>query len=122
MPLNTTVPGLATMTEGALNVLDNDEQGFFLMVEGGAIDWAAHANQTGRTIEEEIDFNKAVDAVIYWVQRNSNWSETVLIVTGDHETGTLYGPGSRHGGRRGDVRPHREQRQWEGARSLLEQP
>ncbi len=94
VPLNSSVPGLATMTEGALNVLDNDEQGFFLMVEGGAIDWAAHANQTGRTIEEEIDFNKAVDAVIYWVQRNSNWSETVLIVTGDHETGMLYGPGS----------------------------
>ncbi|MBN1630552.1 MAG: alkaline phosphatase [Thermoleophilia bacterium] len=94
VPLNASVPSLAVMTEGALNVLDNDQDGFFLMVEGGAIDWASHANQTGRTIEEEIDFNKAVDAVIYWVNRHSNWNETVLIVTGDHETGMLYGPES----------------------------
>jgi len=94
VPLTATLPTLATMTSGALNVLDNDEDGFFLMVEGGAIDWAAHANQTGRTIEEEIDFNQAVDAVIEWVKKNSNWRETVLIVTGDHETGMLYGPES----------------------------
>ncbi len=82
------------MTKGALNVLDNDMDGFVLMIEGGAIDWASHANQTGRTIEEEMDFNEAVDAVIAWVQKNSNWGETLLIVTGDHETGDLWGPGS----------------------------
>jgi alkaline phosphatase len=95
VPLNATVPSLATMSKGALNVLDNDPDGFFLMIEGGAIDWASHANQTGRTIEEEIDFNDAVEAVVKWVERNSNWSETMLIVTGDHETGMLTGPGSK---------------------------
>ena len=94
VPLTATVPDLATMTRGALNVLDEDKNGLFLMVEGGAIDWASHANQTGRTIEEEIDFNMAVDAVIQWVKENSNWGETLLIVTGDHETGMLWGPGS----------------------------
>lgn len=94
VPLNETVPTLAEMSRGALNVLDNDDDGFFLMIEGGAIDWAGHANQPGRVIEEEIDFNKAVEAVVNWVQENSNWGETLLIVTGDHETGYLTGPGS----------------------------
>jgi alkaline phosphatase len=94
VPLNTNVPDLATMSKGALNVLDNNAKGFFLMIEGGAIDWAGHANQSGRVVEEEIDFNKAVEAVCRWVDKNSSWSETLLVVTGDHETGYLWGPGS----------------------------
>jgi len=91
VPLNTDVPTLEVMTNVALNVLDNDEDGFFLMVEGGAIDWAGHANQSGRMIEEQTDFNDTVDAVCDWVEKNSNWSETLVIVTGDHETGYLTG-------------------------------
>lgn len=94
VPLDQNVPTLAEMTRGALNVLDNNQKGFFLMVEGGAVDWASHANQSGRMIEEEVDFNKAVEAVNNWVKKNSNWGETLLIVTGDHETGYLTGPGS----------------------------
>lgn len=89
VPFNDNVPTLAEMTNGALNVLDNNEKGFFLMIEGGAIDWAGHANQSGRNIEEMSDFNTAVEAVNQWVQENSNWGETLLIVTGDHETGYL---------------------------------
>jgi len=88
---NDTVPTLDVMTRGALNVLDNDADGFFLMVEGGAIDWAGHANQSGRLIEEQADFNEAVAAVCDWVEQNSSWSETLVIVTGDHETGYLTG-------------------------------
>jgi len=91
---NESVPTLAEMTRAALNVLDNDEDGFFLMVEGGAVDWAGHGNQSGRVIEEEIDFNRSVEAVVEWVQNNSNWGETLVVVTGDHETGYLVGPGS----------------------------
>jgi alkaline phosphatase len=75
-------------------VLDADGDGFFLMVEGGAVDWASHANQAGRTIEEQVDFNKAVDAVLRWVRDNSDWGDTLVIVTGDHETGYLWGPGT----------------------------
>lgn len=45
-------------------------------------------------IEEQIDFERAVEAVNEWVKKNSNWGETLLIVTGDHETGYLTGPGS----------------------------
>lgn len=88
---NENVPTLEVMTNVALNVLDNDDDGFFLMVEGGAIDWAGHANQSGRLIEEQTDFNNAVNAVCDWVQTNSSWSETLVIVTGDHETGYLTG-------------------------------
>jgi alkaline phosphatase len=45
-------------------------------------------------IEEQIDFNRAVEAVVDWVQKNSNWGETMVIVTADHETGYVWGPGS----------------------------
>lgn len=90
--LNETVPTLAEMTQTAINVLDEDPDGYFLMIEGGAIDWTGHANQLGRMIEEEIDFNHAVEAVVEWVETNSSWDETLLIVTADHETGYLTGP------------------------------
>jgi len=91
---NGDVPTLAQMTKAALNVLDADPDGFLLMVEGGAIDWASHKNQSGRVIEEQIEFNKAVEQVIKWVEQNSNWRQTLLIVTADHETGYLTGPDS----------------------------
>jgi alkaline phosphatase len=94
VPRTETVPTLTEMTVAALNILDNDPDGLYLMVEGGAVDWASHSNQSGRMIEEAIEFERTVEAVIDWVQKNSNWGETLLIVTGDHETGYLWGPGS----------------------------
>ncbi len=97
VPMNVNVPDLKIMTKAALNVLDNNRRGFFLMVEGGAVDWAGHANQPGRIIEEQIDFNKSVNAVCRWVERYSNWNETLVIVTADHETGYLWGPGTGAG-------------------------
>jgi len=86
------VPELSTMAEGALNVLGQDEDGFFLMIEGGAVDWAAHANDTGRLIEEQVSFNETVDSVVDWVETNSSWDETMVIVTTDHGNGLLLGP------------------------------
>ena len=94
VPFIETVPTLEEMTKAALNILDDDPDGLFLMVEGGAIDWASHANQSGRMIEEQIDFENAVKAIVKWVRKKSNWRETLLIVTSDHETGYLTGPGS----------------------------
>jgi alkaline phosphatase len=94
VPLIESVPTLEEMTRAAINILDDDPDGFFLMIEGGAVDWASHANQSGRLIEEHIDFDNAVAAVVDWIQANSNWGETLLVVTGDHETGYLTGPGS----------------------------
>jgi alkaline phosphatase len=93
-PLTPNMPTLEEMAKAALNVLDENPKGFFLMVEGGAVDWASHFNQAGRMIEEMDDFNRTVAAVISWVNAESNWNDTMVIVTADHETGYLWGPGS----------------------------
>lgn len=99
-PLNTHVPTLETMTKAALNVLDNSPNGFAVMIEGGAVDWANHANQLDRMLEEQMDFNLSVKAVVDYLDANTNgnnWTNTLLIVTADHETGHLWGddtPGS----------------------------
>jgi len=87
------IPSLACMTMGALNVLGQNDNGFVMMVESGAVDWAGHARLAGRLIEEQNDFNAAYENVVAWVEANSNWDETLLVVTGDHETGYLWGAG-----------------------------
>jgi alkaline phosphatase len=94
MAFNPEVPDLATMSRAALNVLQQNPNGFFVMIEGGAVDWMGHANDLPRFIEEQMDFNAAVAAVIDWVEAHSNWNETLLIVTSDHETGGIWGEGT----------------------------
>ncbi len=90
-PRRTDVPTLAEMSLGAINALKSGD-GFFLMVEGGAIDWAGHKQTFGRMVEEVIDFDDAIAAVIDWVNREGNWDNTLLVITADHETGRLSGP------------------------------
>ena len=63
-PFNANVPILAEMTRTSLDYLDDDPDGFFLSIEGGAVDWTMHANQIGRMIEEHLDFDNAVQVVI----------------------------------------------------------
>ena len=94
VPFIETVPTLKEMTMAAINVLDDNPEGFFLMVEGGAIDWAAHGNNSTRLIEEVTGFNEAIEAAVEWIETKSSWKETLVIVTADHETGYLTGPGS----------------------------
>jgi alkaline phosphatase len=94
VPFIETIPTLQEMTIAAINVLDENQNGFFLMAEGGAVDWAAHEHVLNRTIEEQIDFNLAIEAACGWVEENSSWDETLIIVTADHETAYLVGPGS----------------------------
>ncbi|MEI8374468.1 MAG: alkaline phosphatase [Planctomycetota bacterium] len=91
-PLNKTVPTLATMTEGTLNSLSRNANGFYVMIEGGAVDWANHANQPHRLIEEQIDFLDALDAVVRWIDSHGGWAENLVIITADHECGMLWGP------------------------------
>jgi len=93
-PFNRNVPTLATMTKGAIHCLEKNPKGFYLMIEGGAVDWANHAGQSDRMIEEQIDFVKAIEAVVNWVEHNSSWDDTLLILTADHETGLIWGPDS----------------------------
>jgi len=90
--LNNNVPTLSMMAKAAINVLNKDEDGFYLMIEGGAVDWANHANDLQRAVAEQVDFNKAIEAVCDWVKKYSNWEETLLIITADHETGQIWGP------------------------------
>ena len=96
VPRRTDVPSLKTMALGALNVLDADTDGLFLMIEGGGVDRAMHANNMGRVIEERMEFDEAVEAVSAYLDANTagnNWSNTLVIVTGDHDH-LLLGPDS----------------------------
>ena len=80
------LPHLSQMTEVALHILDNDSDGFFLMVEGGRIDHAGHGNDLERCIGETIEFGKAVETAMVWAKTHLN---TLILVTADHETGGL---------------------------------
>lgn len=92
-PQNDDVPSLPQMTDAALNVLSNaSDEGFFVMIEGGAIDWASHDNNTAGAVEEQVDFNRTIETVVDWVEENSSWDETLVVITADHECGYLSGP------------------------------
>ena len=79
---------LAEMTEVAVACLTgNNSGGFFLMVEGGKVDWACHANDPVGTIGDMLDFDDAVGVAIDFYKQHPN--DTLIIVTGDHETGGL---------------------------------
>ncbi|MDQ1292684.1 MAG: alkaline phosphatase [Actinomycetota bacterium] len=93
----TSVPALMEMSAAALNVLDEDPDGFGLLIEGGAVDWASHDNSLGRLIEEQSEFNRAVEMVVAWINRHGGWEDNLLVVTGDHECGYLTGPNSGSG-------------------------
>lgn len=82
-------PTLAQMTSAALNVLDNDPDGFFLLVEHEDIDTAGHANDIGRVVAGVMELDQAVDATLAWANANSALDDTLIIVTADHETGGL---------------------------------
>lgn len=83
---NRTVPTLKDMTEKALELLSKDKDGFFLMIEGGQIDWAGHVNDAGWLLNEVIQFDKAIGAVLAFVEKNP---DTLVILTADHETGSF---------------------------------
>ncbi|WP_455618429.1 alkaline phosphatase [Eisenbergiella sp.] len=77
---------LADYVVKGIEVLDN-ENGFFMMVEGGKIDWACHANDAASTITDTIALDNAVEKAVEFYEQHPE--ETLIIVTGDHETGGL---------------------------------
>lgn len=77
---------LVESTQKAMELLNQDDKGFFLMVEGSQIDWAAHDNNLGTTIEETLDFDRTVGEVLKFAEQDGH---TLVIVTADHETGGL---------------------------------
>ncbi|MCL6447062.1 MAG: alkaline phosphatase [Armatimonadetes bacterium] len=81
-------PGLslAEYTAKAIEMLDNPK-GFFLMVEGGKIDWACHANDAATAIHDTLDFDRAVAEAVEFSKKHPK--ETLIVVTGDHECGGM---------------------------------
>lgn len=77
---------LAEFTAKGIELLDN-EKGFFMMVEGGKIDWAGHGNDAAGLIQDVIAFEEAVEEAIDFY--NNHPEETLIIVTADHETGGM---------------------------------
>jgi len=70
----------------AINILSQNKKGFFLMVEGSQIDWAAHDNNQGETISETLDFDRAAKIAFDFAKSDGH---TLVIVTADHETGGM---------------------------------
>ena len=85
---------LRDMAAVALSALSRDPDGFFVMIEEAETDHAGHANNSAGAVEAELSFSDAVQTVLDWVGAHSNWTDTLLVVLSDHETGLLTGPDS----------------------------
>ena len=77
-------PSLEDMTDAALDRLNEDKDGFFLMVEGSQIDWAGHDNDAVAAMSEMEDFEKAYKAAIEFAKKDKH---TLVVTTADHSTG-----------------------------------
>ena len=75
------IPSIAEMTEKALEILSKKENGFFLMVEGSQVDWAAHANDAAAIIHEFLAFDEAVGKVMEFAKADGN---TAVLILSDH--------------------------------------
>ena len=86
---------LPKATQLALDQLSKNEQGFFLVVEGSQIDWGGHGNDATYLIAELIDFDTTIGVALDFAEKNS---ETLVIVTADHETGGFTLSSDERGG------------------------
>ncbi len=82
----TGVPTLSQMTGKALEILKKNPQGFFLMVEGGQIDFVSHGNDVASVLHEMMEFDQTIGTVMSFAAQNPN---TLIVVTADHDTGGL---------------------------------
>ena len=78
---------LSQIVEAAISVLERNPKGFFLMAEGGLIDWTAHSQDLAGTIFEILDFDQTIAVANAFYERHPD--ETLIVVTADHETGGL---------------------------------
>lgn len=70
----------------AIELLAQNENGFFLMIEGSQIDWGGHANNTEYIVNEMLDFDRTIGDILEFAKKDGN---TLVIVTADHETGGM---------------------------------
>ena len=94
------LPHLSQMAATALDILDNDPDGFFLVIEGGRIDHAGHANDIQRGVRETAEFANTVQLVLDWA---AGRTDTLVLVTADHETGGMNVVADRGAGVAPDV-------------------
>jgi alkaline phosphatase len=80
------IASVADYVEKGIELLDN-EDGFFMMVEGGKIDWACHANDAAAAIHDTLAFEDALAVAYGFYEQHPD--ETLIVVTGDHETGGM---------------------------------
>jgi alkaline phosphatase len=89
-------PTLPQMTAAALEILEKDHDGFFLLVEGSQIDWAGHDNNLAYQISETLAFDEAVKVVLDWINEEQRRKlDTLVIIAPDHETGGFAIRGAR---------------------------
>ena len=79
-------PTLSQMTEKAIDLLDDSENGFFLMVEGAHIDKHSHSNESENMTEAMAEFDKSIKIALDFAKKDGN---TLVVVTADHETGAI---------------------------------
>lgn len=79
-------PSLSEQTQKSIDILSKNNKGFFLMVEGGRIDHASHANDAATAAKDVIAFDNAVKVALDYAKKNR---DTLVIVTADHETGGM---------------------------------
>jgi len=77
-------PTLAQMTDAALKVLEQDNDGFWLMVEPGDVDWANHGNNIDNCIGSVLSGEAALERIFRWVEARNAWDQSLVIVTSDH--------------------------------------
>ena len=82
----TYTPSLADVTQKAIELLDNPN-GFFIMVEGGAIDHMNHRNESAGMMREMVEFDKVITAVLEFAEKHPQ--DTLVVVTADHDTGGI---------------------------------
>ena len=80
---------LAQITKAGIDFLSrkNKKEGFFMMIEGGKIDYASHSDDAATMIHEVLDFNAAIEEAYEFYKKHKD--ETLIIVTADHETGGI---------------------------------
>ncbi len=84
-------PGIAEMTATAITHMKDHEDGFVLLVEGGKVDWAAHANDLAALVYDQVAFDEAIKVAIDFAEKDE---ETLVIITTDHgnaNPGIIYG-------------------------------
>ncbi len=77
-------PTVAQLTEAAIQVLEQDPEGFWVMVEAGDVDWANHANNIDSAIGAVLSGETAVEKIFQWIESHNAWEQSLVVVTSDH--------------------------------------